>query len=50
MIISAWDVVAVDVMPDAWLRQEMPLLVQYLQSNVDSFEHRIEVFQRKVGI
>lgn len=40
VIISAWDVVA-DQQPANWLKKEMPLLWQFLESNPESFEHRI---------
>lgn len=41
VIISAWDLVAPDTAPEAWLERSMPLLHQYLHSRADEFETRI---------
>lgn len=39
VMISAWDVVSGQgVSPDAWLRREMPLLMQFLENNPTTYE------------
>jgi hypothetical protein len=37
VIVSAWDVVTNYASPEAWLQREMPLLAQFLNTNLDSF-------------
>lgn len=42
VIVSAWDVIADRrLSPEVWLRRELPLLHQFLQSNGSSFNFRI---------
>lgn len=42
VVVSAWDVVEPpDLEPVLWLKRELPLLHQFLNSNPDSFEFRV---------
>src|SRR5260221_480347 len=42
MVISAWDVIATpEPTPNAWLKRELPLLNQFLTTNILSFDFRV---------
>lgn len=41
IIISAWDLVVGEVLPEEWLSFKMPLLHQYLSSRIDYEDYRI---------
>lgn len=41
LMVSAWDVVAAGVAPDAWLRDKRPMLAQFLEHNQDLWDVRI---------
>jgi len=41
VIVSAWDLVPGDPRPSDWLRDELPLLTQYLEVNPTLFRHRV---------
>jgi hypothetical protein len=42
VVVSAWDLVGeAQLEPKEWMRREMPLLSQFLQTNQETFESRI---------